>query len=81
MTDITPVTARRHFDKHSYKGPVVRANVQFQFVAIEMGIFHREHQKEENSVQCGVGGKEHRDIIYIYIYIYYIIYIWNIYIL
>lgn len=63
MTDITPVTERRHFDKHSSKGPVVRANVQFQCVAIEMGIFHREPQKEENSVQWGVGGKGHRDML------------------
>ena len=50
--------------------------MQFGCMAGEMGTFHGKPQKEENSVQCGMGEKGQRDIIYIYIYGYgYYIYI------
>ena len=58
--------------------------MQFGCMAGEMQTSHRNPQKKENSVQCGMGEKGQRDILYIHIYIYMdiifiqgIIYIWD----
>ena len=42
--------------------------MQFGCMAGEMRTSHRNPQKKENSVQCGMGEKGQRDILYIHIY-------------
>ena len=56
--------------------------MQFGCRVGQMRTSHRNPQKKENSVQCGMGEKGQRDILYIHIYmdiifIQGIIYIWD----